>query len=86
MSGPIEVLCSDCDGTGVTICCIYFGKVHRVRCPACAGTSWVPVTTMPGWAQAQAELVRADQLRRHEAGLDAELAYQTGGAAGEVEQ
>lgn len=44
----------------------------------------------PGWAQAQADLVRADQLRRHQAALDAELAYQTGVAAelvaGEVEQ
>ena len=32
--------------------------------------------TIPGWARAQAEAIRADELRRHEAGLDADLAYQ----------
>lgn len=64
--------------------------VMDLQCLACDGTGWVPVTTMPGWAQAQADLVRADQLRRHQAALNAELAYQTGVAAelvaGEVEQ
>ena len=83
MSGPIEVTCSHCEGAGEITC-------HTSCCPACHGTGWVPVTSMPGWAQAQADLVRADQLRRHQAALDAELAYQTGVAAelvaGEVEQ
>ena len=46
------------------------------RCPACAGTGWGPIDTIPGWARAQAEAIRADELRRHEAGLDADLAYQ----------
>ena len=89
MSGPIEVMCSRCEGTGVitrhTSCpregCTW-GLDYQARCPACHGTGWVPITTMPGWSAAQAELVRADQLRRHEAGLDAELAYQIGVAAG----
>ena len=33
---------------------------------------------IPGWAWAQAEAIRADQLRRHQAGLDADLAYRAG--------
>ena len=52
------------------------GLDYPARCPACAGTGWVPIDTIPGWAQAQAEAIRADELRRHEAGLDADLAYQ----------
>lgn len=93
MSGPIEVTCSHCEGAGEMTChtsCLAGGLDYQVRCPDCHGTGWVPVTSMPGWAQAQADLVRADQLRRHQAALDAELAYQTGVAAelvaGEVEQ
>lgn len=101
MSGLIEVTCSHCEGAGEMTwytsgemtwytSCIAGGLDYQVRCPACHGTGWVPVTSMPGWAQAQADLVRADQLRRHQAALDAELAYQTGVAAelvaGEVEQ
>ena len=79
MSGPIEVTCSHCEGAGEMTChtsCIAGGLDYQVRCPACHGTGWVPVTTMPGWARAQAEAIRADELRRHEAGLDADLAYQ----------
>ena len=86
MSGPIEVTCSHCEGAGDVIFYIFRGQAHHVHCQWCHGTGWVPVTTLPGWAQARAEAIRADQLRRHEAGLDADLAYQTGGAAGEVEQ
>ena len=97
MSGPIEVTCRCCEGTGVitrTTSCpregCTWGLDYQARCPACHGTGWVPITAMPGWSAAQAELVRADQLRRHQAALDAELAYQTGVAAelvaGEVEQ
>ena len=52
------------------------GLDYPARCPACAGTGWVPIDTIPGWARAQAEAIRADELRRHEAGLDADLAYQ----------
>ena len=84
MSGPIEVTCSHCEGAGEITwytSCIAGGLDYQVRCLACHGTGWVPVTSMPGWAQAQADLVRADQLRRHQAALDAELAYQTGVAA-----
>ena len=33
---------------------------------------------IPGWAWAQAEAIRADQLRRHQAALDSDLAYQAG--------
>ena len=76
MSGLIEVLCSRCDGTGDTICCIFNGRVHRVRCQWCHGTGWVPVATLPGWAQARADLIQAEQLRQHEAGIAADQAYQ----------
>ena len=33
---------------------------------------------IPGWARAQVEAIYTDQLRRHEAGLAADLAYQAG--------
>ena len=91
MSGPIEVMCSRCDGTGKVETVwrtIYAGWMEcQARCLACAGTGWVPIDTIPGWVQARAEAIRADQLRRHEAGLAADLAYQAGAATdGEVEQ
>ena len=46
----------------------------ELMCSRCHGTGWVPIDTIPGWARAQAEAIRADQLRRHEAGLAADLA------------
>ena len=52
--------------------------------PSCHGTGWVCVDHTHSCAQAWADLVRADQLRRHEAGLAADLAYQIG--AGEAGQ
>lgn len=33
--------------------------------------------SLPDWAQEQTDLVRTDQLCRHEAGLAADLAYRT---------
>ena len=80
MSGPVEVMCSRCDGTGkveTVWFTTYAGWMKcQARCLACAGTGWVPIDTIPGWARAQAEAIRANELRRHEAGLDADLAYQ----------
>ena len=81
--GPIEAMCRVCGGQGEvtrhTSCTVEgctWGLDYPARCPACAGTGWVPIDTIPGWARAQAEAIRADELRRHEAGLDADLAYQ----------
>ena len=83
MSGPIEAMCRVCGGQGEvtrhTSCTVEGctrGLDYPARCPACAGTGWVLIDTIPGWARAQAEAIRADELRRHEAGLDADLAYQ----------
>ena len=33
---------------------------------------------IPGWARAQVEAIYTDQLRRHQAALDADLVYRTG--------
>ena len=83
VSRPIEAMCRVCGGQGEvtrhTSCTVEGctrGLDYPARCPACAGTGWVPIDTIPGWARAQAEAIRADELRRHEAGLDADLAYQ----------
>ena len=82
MTARIELMCPRCEGTGkvgTVWRTIYAGWMEcQARCLACAGT---------GWVQARAEAIRADQLRRHEAGLAADLAYQAGAATdGEVEQ
>ena len=87
MTARIEVMCPRCEGTGEVACrtsCIAGSLDYEVRCPSCHGTGWVPIDTIPGCARAQAEAIRADQLRRHEAGLAADLAYQIG--AGEAGQ
>ena len=89
MTARIELMCSRCKGTGEVACrtsCVAGGLDYQVRCQWCHGTGWVPIDTIPGWARAQAEAIRADQLRRHEAGLAADLAYRAGAATdGEVE-
>ena len=87
MTARIELMCPRCEGTGedaFRISCIAGSLDYEVRCPSCHGTGWVTVGAKHFWAQACADLVRADQLRRHEAGLDADLAYQIG--AGEAGQ
>ena len=89
MTARIELVCSRCEGTGEVACRtsrVAGGLDYQARCLACAGTGWVPIDTIPGWVQARAEAIRADQLRRHEAGLAADLAYRAGAATdGEVE-
>ena len=87
MTARIELMCSRCEGTGEVACrtsCVAGGLDYQVRCPSCHGTGWVCVDHTHSCAQAWADLVRADQLRRHEAGLAADLAYQIG--AGEAGQ
>ena len=87
MTAPIEVMCPRCEGTGeeaFRISCIAGSLDYEVRCPSCHGTGWVCVDHTHSCAQAWADLVRADQLRRHQAGLAADLAYQIG--AGEAGQ
>ena len=79
MTTRIELMCPRCEGTGeeaFRISCVAGGLDYQVRCQWCHGTGWVPIDTIPGWARAQAEAIRANELRRHEAGLDADLAYQ----------